>query len=467
MPWDIQHENDQYCIHKRHDDGTLGERVDGGCHATHEEAEAHLKALYASVDETSEQSGETPITESQTNVQPAPDGVGEISPDQREAVHEISPVSTFRGQPPDIPVTGVNIEALTKGDDDPVFVTLKIAETGRVSGNGILYDDELVNAIVEQINRKHPGGIFGHIKEEDRKTAFPLPDALWVGATRVGDEAWGKAYIRNRAAAEYVRHLKAVAGQLGTSIWGAGYPEQIRAGVRRLRDFVLEQLDFAPPERASLQVAGPLVLTSEMQANQSTDEHKDTQTMDEKALREHLLSLKPDALAELLGDDTLESVVQMYSKKKGKKVVAAEMVTTSEAAETRIAELNSQNASQARELSTLRQRVAEYEKTEYEAGVKALVSEAVQWEAPNDDAKSALNSARSMITSALEQRMGDKRDLALAKAAIAELVDGQYQPVLAAMVRGLAGPGAVVGGKAGRDAFHEESDRLAKELGVV
>src|SRR5690606_13547966 len=117
---------------------------------------------------------ELPTTESETT---------------RETVRELTAVSAFTGQFPDIPINGVDLDALTAGDDNPVFVTLPILEIGRVSKNGLLYDKALVESIVEQINAKKLGGIFGHIPDEERPTAFPIPSAHWLGARIVGNIA--------------------------------------------------------------------------------------------------------------------------------------------------------------------------------------------------------------------------------------------------------------------------------------
>lgn len=46
MPWMIVEEGEQYCVHKERADGSAGERV--ACHDTRAEAEAQMRALYAS-----------------------------------------------------------------------------------------------------------------------------------------------------------------------------------------------------------------------------------------------------------------------------------------------------------------------------------------------------------------------------------------------------------------------------------
>jgi hypothetical protein len=182
-----------------------------------------------------------------------------------EIVREYN-VGRFRGNFPDVEIAdGVNADGIRQRDPDPLYVTLPIAELGAISKNGLLYDEFLVSLIGEQINTKRPGGIFGHLKEEERNSSFPLPAGLWVGARRVGDTLWGKAYVPPGAAKNHVQDLKDVGGEIATSIYGRGRYEKVRDGVKRLISFNLESLDFAPPGRAALGLAAVPHITAEMQ----------------------------------------------------------------------------------------------------------------------------------------------------------------------------------------------------------
>jgi hypothetical protein len=174
-------------------------------------------------------------------------------------------VSNFRGKPEDVPTAeGVDVEDIKAADPNALYVTLPIAEIGAISGNGLLYDEALVDSLAAQINADRPGGIFGHLKDEERSTSFPLPAGMWVGAKRVGETLWAKAYIPPSAARDYVQNLKRVGGQIATSIYGKGTYHKVREGVRRLTDFKLESLDFAPPSRAALGMGAVPYVTSEM-----------------------------------------------------------------------------------------------------------------------------------------------------------------------------------------------------------
>lgn len=176
-------------------------------------------------------------------------------------------VGAFRGDFPDVDIApGVDMEALRELDADPFFATLPIVpEVGAVSGNGLLYDEELVSSIERQINENRPGGIFGHLKDEERDTSFPLPSGLWVGAKRIANTLWGKVYCPPGSGREHIRTLKALGGEISTSIYGKATKfEKVRDGVKRAINFKLESLDFAPPARAALGYGAVPHVTREM-----------------------------------------------------------------------------------------------------------------------------------------------------------------------------------------------------------
>lgn len=51
MPWMVVQNGDRYCVHKKMADGSMGAEVPGGCHPTMEEAQRHMRALYANMDQ--------------------------------------------------------------------------------------------------------------------------------------------------------------------------------------------------------------------------------------------------------------------------------------------------------------------------------------------------------------------------------------------------------------------------------
>src|SRR5688500_12195291 len=109
-----------------------------------------------------------------------------------DVIREYS-VGAFRGNYPDLPIDQSITDGIKELDANPFYAVLPIVpEVGAISANGTLYDEELVRSIEKQINEDRPGGIFGHLKDEERNTSYPLPSGMWVGARREGNTLWGK-----------------------------------------------------------------------------------------------------------------------------------------------------------------------------------------------------------------------------------------------------------------------------------
>ena len=168
----------------------------------------------------------------------------------------VNHIFQFKGNFPKVATfSDVDVPSLTRGDDDPdKFVTLPIAQIGAVSENGLLYDESLVNSILNQIQANRPVGLQGHINQDEKSTAFPLPVGLWVGAVLKDGVLWAKAYLFKGPFRDFVKATKAVRGTLATSIYGDGDFEPVNQNVRRCLDLNLQSIDFAPAERASLVV---------------------------------------------------------------------------------------------------------------------------------------------------------------------------------------------------------------------
>jgi hypothetical protein len=338
-------------------------------------------------------------------------------------------VGEFRGSFPDVPIAdGVDIEAIRQRDPDPMFVTLPVAEIGAVSNNGLLYDEALVDSIAEQINRNRPGGIFGHLKEEERSTSFPLPAGLWVGALKVGQTLWAKSYISPGAARDYVGNLKAVGAQLATSIYGRGKSEKVREGVRRLLSLKLESLDFAPPGRAALGLGAVPYVTAEMSPAMAADE------MDLE--QEPIMADKAQVIAELTVADIpaplREAIVAEASKQDQTQQTIAELTSTVTAKDAVIAELTSAVEEMRRERVT--------------TAIEAAVAELTDWQVADEDGKAKLAKLRGLLRGQIATRLGDQQTVER----VAEIAGAAWEDIkpIAEMVRdALAGPAAVVNGR--------------------
>lgn len=330
-------------------------------------------------------------------------------------------VAAFRGKPEDVlPAEGVDMDAIHQRDPDAMFVTLPIAEIGAISNNGLLYDEALVDSIAEQINNKRPGGIFGHLKDEERNTSFPLPAGLWVGAKRVGQTLWAKAYVPPSAARDYVLNLKSVGGELATSIYGKGKFEKVREGVRRLANFKLESLDFAPPSRAALGLGAIPHVTAEMQEESGDDDMTDkAQVLAELTVDEVPAKLREAIIAEATKqDETQSTIAELTNTVKAKDEVIAEMQGVIE--QHRVERLNT--------------------------AIDAKIAELTDWQVADDEGKAKLAKLRALLRGQIVTRLGDKP--ALDK--VAEISTEAWEDIkpIAEMVRdALAGPAAIVNGK--------------------
>lgn len=349
-------------------------------------------------------------------------------------------VSEFRGNFPDIPVApGVDLAELRAMDSDPFFVSLPIVpKVGAVSKNGLLYDEALVSSVERQINTKRPGGIFGHLKDEDRGTAYPIPSGMWVGAKRDGDQLWAKAYIPPGAARDHIRRLKAVGGQISTSIYGKGkFEETATKGVRRLTDFDLESLDFAPPQRAALGHGAVPNVTSEF-------EQENPGMTKEELLKSLTLADVPANIREQIVSDAQAQ---------------------SSATQT-VAELRTQVTDRDALIAELQTSVAEFRRREFDSAVDARVAELTAWQVTGDAAKAKLDSFRRTLRSRIVAELaGDASKLQT----VIETVWADLQPLAETVRDALAGPPAIVAGKvvSKREKFEDTPEARAKARAVM
>lgn len=329
-------------------------------------------------------------------------------------------ISEFRGDFPQVPVDArVDLAALTGGEDAPFFVTMPVARLGETSLNGLVYDEGLVRAIETQVIGK--GGIMGHMKVEDRTTAFPVDDVDWVGVQRVGDTTWAKAYLPPGKAREFVRRLKARGGKLATSIYGKhGGRETLKDGKWRAKAFQLEQLDLAAADRAALQLGGQFGITAEMEQDQQETE------MD-----------KQERLAELTASEIPQTLRDQ---------IVAEYQAANKTGE-QIAELQTQVEDRDGIISELKTQLEQVRVREFDAAITGIVSEFVTFDVKKDEDKKKVDSLRRMFRGTLLAELGDERDPAKAKETAKKIWESEFQVIAETVRDALAGPAALVSGK--------------------
>jgi hypothetical protein len=356
--------------------------------------------------------------------------------EHRGPVHEMI-VTEFKGKFPDIPVPDEVLSGLKEIDPAPFFMSLEVSRSGMVSRSGLEHDDALGESIVRQINDGVKTGIMGHLREEDRRSAYPLPDSYWVGATQHNGSSWAKAYIpkSKEAVREHYRVLIATNGRAATSIYGAGVRQMTDAkkGTYRLKEFRLEQLDLAPYERAALPLDGKWTITAQM-SDETGDEHDMT--------REELIT-------QLTADDVpvalREQIVQEWQVSQGQ--------------EDRVKQLEQELAEANKTLDTLSVK-------EFNRGLDAKIAELVTFDAATEEAKQKLAALRITVRRAVLAEMAGATELAKVEQALAQYTGGEeYQALSSAVVKELAGPNASKSGGTGRPGnWREELAEKAKDL---
>lgn len=169
---------------------------------------------------------------------------------------DVVAIFEFRGSYPTVPITeGVIYEDLIAGDDDPMFVTMPIGKSGSTSANNRHYDEGFITELEKQVLQKRPVGLMGHLKDEERSTAFPDEAVHWVGAVRERDLLWGKGYVPPGPVRDRVRRYMASGRPLATSIDAKAsgtWSKEQGAMVMDGKTLDLNQIDFAPADRVGI-----------------------------------------------------------------------------------------------------------------------------------------------------------------------------------------------------------------------
>jgi len=393
----------------------------------------------------------------------------------------------------------VDVEALTAGDDDPFFVTLQISEVDRVSKNGIDYDEYLVSTIEEALRQGGVEALMGHLPEGDLDTAFPHSDdsstplaGFWVGVMRVGKVLWGKAYIPPGKVREYIRRLKATKGKLGVSFFGRARVEELEDGVRRLRYFTLETLDFVPHNRASLTLDGDFEVTSEFEVTSKegampteiTSINDVPQIIREKIRQEALKEAKTaetvQRVAELEQQVTTQEstiaemreygrIVTEISAHVGADVDLVEWVREINETMTRLGEMLGADVNIVTRIEEYHTQIQEIAQERFSNTVSAHVAELTNWQVTDDKAKAKLEALRQSITSHVVAQIGNDRTPERVAEVAQSVWDGGYEVIAEAVRDSLAGPGAFVGGKNSKTAVWapaEDGDSARSKLGI-
>ncbi|MBZ0293575.1 MAG: hypothetical protein K8L99_13490 [Anaerolineae bacterium] len=375
---------------------------------------------------------------------------------------------------PNVPTfEDVDIGLLEQGDDDPMYVTLQIAEVGAVSKDGLIHDDYLVGEIERQIRDKRNDGLGGHLSDDERATSYPMTDdgskpfaGVWIGAQRVGNELWAKAYIPPGKVRQYLRIKKASKGLVGTSIYGTGVFEHLSDGKRRVKQFVLETLDFAPDDRAAISFGGEFAVTKQI-----VDESEETE-MPEITLTDVPETVRQQIIKQADLEGKAERVAQLEKQLSEQEQTIAEMRTSAgivaeirtilgsdadvKAIVQQMHEILQQAASivgvdwtnLSVRVEEMHEQVAQMQRSVFDTALDTAVIKVTDWQVVGDEGKAKLASLRAQLKRETLSQMGDERKPEAVEAAVKTALEDKDFQVIAEMVKqSLAGPGALSGGK--------------------
>jgi hypothetical protein len=381
------------------------------------------------------------------------------------SIKEASAITKFAGDFPQITnYPGVNLEMLTEGDVNPFFITLAIAEVGRTSSNGLLYDKELVDAIARQLQGS--GGIQGHIPEGEENTTFPIDAVDWVGHVFQDNVLWAKAYVPPGETREYLRRLKARGGKLGTSIYGYGEREFVdeEQTVWRSRNFELHNVDLAPPKKAALEMGGEFLVTAE--TTNSDNKLRGTHMPTEITLADVPQSIREQIIRQAQLETDAGRVSELSQQVTDLNNRVAELETIREEREARITTLETAVA----ERDTV---IAEFREAEFNSVLDTRIAEATNWQVNDNAKKEKLEALRqSLRRGALTALGSGERNAETIEAAIQRAFDDN-QLIIETMRDSLAGPGAGVGGinnhtpaQGSWESYKENPQELTKKYGM-
>lgn len=385
----------------------------------------------------------------------------------RESIREYK-FHVIGGDYPEVPTySHVDTGLLYEGDKDPFHVVLPIARVGETSANGLVYDQELVSAIEQQL----PGqsGIRGHQSDDDLQYKFPTASVYWIGHTRVGETLWAKGYIPPGENREDIRRRKAAGGALGTSIFGDAVRETANTKRRtwRAKNFQLTSLDLGAGSQVSLKLGGKFAIVGEfeegreMPVNDNEIRVEDVpQSVRETIIRQAQLEQNAGRVSEL-NTRVSELETQVAEMRQFASIVAE--IRTYAGADTDI-------AAQFREMYTtinrlretlgpevnielrvneMHTQVQEFALKEFERGVDGQIAELTPWagRAITDDQKKKVAAFQKNMKRGILAELGAERGAERVAETAKKLWDEEFQLMAEPLVRELAGPNAVIPGR--------------------
>lgn len=221
----------------------------------------------------------------------------------------------------DVPVEEGLIAKLVEGDENPMFVTIEVINEG-VSRNGRAYDKKTIESLAEQINSKKPDGYYGHLTDDERKTKFPEPQTIWIGAKveEVGGKTrlFAKGYVLPEAKSlrSYLKKAKAASKNVAVSVYGLA--QVVKDNVKNItlvKSMNLESIDWARPGSEGVLNMGMFSVTAEMHDSKLTTEKGEVDMTREEVLQsatvDELKEANPAVVSEMVDSAVAEKTTEL------------------------------------------------------------------------------------------------------------------------------------------------------------
>lgn len=171
-----------------------------------------------------------------------------------------------------IPLDPDLVASLIEGDDKDIKFRFPIirVESG-VSKNKFEWTPEQLVDIAEQVNTKQPNGYLGHIKPDEERYAFPMPQTRWLKA--VTKEEGGKTvlYVKGfNIPDEPIRKYIKTKAVDSTSWHGKAAVQHLKGGVQRVVEFALESIDWSRKGKSAMS-AKLVTVAAEQEGKEETD----------------------------------------------------------------------------------------------------------------------------------------------------------------------------------------------------
>lgn len=173
--------------------------------------------------------------------------------------------------------SGVDLEQLLNGDDDPMFVTID-ALSDTISGNKRRWTSDELHRIAKQVMENKPDGYQGHLKPEERSSKAPDAVTMWLGAKVANYQGRNRLFIKGymlpQAAQfkDYLRKAAAAGKNVAVSVYGQAmeaWNESLKAF--EVSNFALESIDWARPGAEGVPNSGFFRVAAEMNGEDEVD----------------------------------------------------------------------------------------------------------------------------------------------------------------------------------------------------